>query len=170
MSKYTITRACGHTETINIGGKVSERDRIASYEASKMCLECYQAKLAEERAAASSAAAQLATASGMPDLVGSSKQIAWAQTIRAEMTEGHQEARAKLADGIAAGKGDEVAVAMLAAIDRIIACNSAKWFIDHRSDAHAKGMVNYIKSVASRLPREAGKDACVSALNAICAE
>lgn len=168
MSKYTITRTCGHTETINIGGKVSERDRMASNEAGKMCMECYQAKLAAERAAASGAAAQAATASGMPDLVGSPKQIAWAQTIRADLIGGHQEARAKLADGIAAGKGDEVAVAMLAAIDRVIACNSAKWFIDHRTDAHAKGMVNYIKSVASRLPKDAGKEACVAALNAIC--
>lgn len=75
MAQYTITRTCGHTETVQITGNMSERPRQEAYEATKLCRECYRAaKLAEAQAATGDLLA----------LTGSDKQIAWATTIRAE--------------------------------------------------------------------------------------
>lgn len=83
MSKYDITYACGHKGSINIVGPYKNRDQIAERESRKLCPECYSAKLAADRAAASAAAAEQAKATGLPALTGSDKQIAWAETIRA---------------------------------------------------------------------------------------
>ena len=167
MSKYTITRACGHSETVNIGGKVSERDRLASYEERKDCDECYKAKQDAARVAAAAAAAEAAKTAGLPALQGSEKQVAWAESIRANLIAGHEDVRARLAAGIAAGKGDDVTVAMLAALDRIVACTSATWYIDHRDDA-GKGMMTYLITIARRLPQGADKVAAIALMDAIC--
>lgn len=139
MSKYQITRACGHAETVNIGGKVSERDRLAGYEERKMCYECYKAKQAADRAAATEAASADAQTKNLPDLQGSDKQIAWAETIRASML--------KMADYLprfdaleAAGTIDPVQAATKRMILRVQACNSAKWYIDNREAVGATAM------------------------------
>lgn len=47
MAKYQIERSCGHTETVNIGGRVKDRDRKAEWEAGRLCWDCYR----KERAA-----------------------------------------------------------------------------------------------------------------------
>lgn len=139
MSKYQITRACGHVETVNIGGKVSERDRLASYEARKDCCDCYTAKQTAARKAATQAAAADAQAKKLPALQGSEKQVAWAETIRANML--------KMADYLprfealeAAGTIDPVQASTKRMILRVQACNSAKWFIDHRDAVGATAM------------------------------
>lgn len=168
MSKYTITRACGHTESVQIYGKVSERDRLASHEERKDCAECYQAKQAAARLAATNAAAESAKSAGLPVMDGSEKQVAWAETIRAKMIGGHADVRAKLVAGIDAGKGDEVTAAMISALDRIVACKSAKWFIDHRDDAMSEGMLGYMMTQSRRLPKGADKAAAAALLNTIC--
>lgn len=83
MSKYGITYACGHDGRIDIAGPYKNREYLAERESRKLCPECYSAKLAADRAAASAAAAEQAKATGLPALTGSDKQIAWAETIRA---------------------------------------------------------------------------------------
>lgn len=163
MSKYTITRACGHTESVQIYGKVSERDRLASYEERKDCEECYKASQIAKRAEAAQVAADAAKASGLPALIGSEKQVAWAETIRANMIAGHEDVRAKLAS-----KDDEVAHATMGALDRIVACNSAKWYIDHRDDADTKGMLGYLTTVARRLPKGYDKAAAITLMDSVC--
>lgn len=82
MSKYQITRACGHEETIQIVGPTKDRDRKVAFEESKLCYDCWKARQAEERAAEAAKAAVEAQTSGLPTLTGSEKQIAWAETIR----------------------------------------------------------------------------------------
>lgn len=84
MSKYDITYACGHDGRIDIAGPYKNREYLAERESRKLCPECYSAKLAADRAAASAAAAEQAKATGLPALTGSAKQIAWAETIRAK--------------------------------------------------------------------------------------
>lgn len=83
MSKQDINYACGHDGVINIVGPKRNREYVAKSESRKLCPECYSAKLAADRAAASAAAAEQAKATGLPALTGSAKQIAWAETIRA---------------------------------------------------------------------------------------
>jgi hypothetical protein len=80
MAKYTVTFSCGHTEVIELVGKVSERERkIAYFEQSGICSECYKAQQAVIKVAKLDAY----KAANLPDLVGSPKQIAWGDKIRA---------------------------------------------------------------------------------------
>ena len=79
MAKYDVTYACGHTETVNLYGKTSERERkIAWMEENCICPACYKA---EQQAKA----AETNAAYDLPELVGTEKQVAWAETLRAEI-------------------------------------------------------------------------------------
>ena len=68
MSKYTITHACGHEETVQLYGPYKDRERKAAWMADQECPEC--------RVAAKVAAAR---AKGLTE--GTDKQIAWAADI-----------------------------------------------------------------------------------------
>ena len=76
MAKYQVTYACGHTDTIQLYGKVSDREKRLAYLATIDCPDCYHNKQLQ--------AAKAQTA-GLPDLQGSDKQINWATQIRAEV-------------------------------------------------------------------------------------
>ena len=48
--KYTVTFSCGHTEEVELFGKGSDRERkIAWYEKSGLCPECYKAMKEAEK-------------------------------------------------------------------------------------------------------------------------
>lgn len=48
MAKYQVTFSCGHTETINLGGKDKDRHRkIAYYEEHGLCSKCYKETIKE---------------------------------------------------------------------------------------------------------------------------
>lgn len=71
MAKYIITYKCGHTATVQLYGKHAERQRKIAWYATIDCPDCqaeYNRKKAEE--------------SGLPQLTGSEKQIAWANRLR----------------------------------------------------------------------------------------
>lgn len=51
------------------------------------CEECYKARIAQEHEAANAAAVEAANENGWPELTGTPKQIAWANTIRAAYIE-----------------------------------------------------------------------------------
>lgn len=76
MAKYQVTYACGHTDTIQLYGKVSDREKRLAYLATIDCPDCYHNKQLQ--------AAKAQTAD-LPDLQGSDKQINWATQIRAEV-------------------------------------------------------------------------------------
>ena len=125
MAKYTITRACGHTETVNICGTNvhGERERQAEFEATKVCYECY---LAEKAARVE----QAETADNLPELEGSQKQVAWAKDLRAAKLYGNS--------GVAycekefADLAEEDQQTCRQAIASIKAQTSAAWWIDNR--------------------------------------
>lgn len=48
MSKFTIAHSCGHESTVDLLGKMADRDRKATWLASRPCREC---ALADARAA-----------------------------------------------------------------------------------------------------------------------
>lgn len=79
MAKYDVTYACGHPGTVDLYGKGSERERkLAWMENNMLCPDCYRA---ERRAKAMDGIEAL----NLPDLTGTSKQIAWAETLRGEV-------------------------------------------------------------------------------------
>jgi len=83
MAKYTVTRLCGHEETVALIGKTSQREwRLENVEASKLCSECYQVDIQRRREEANREAAEAARDNNLPALTGTEKQIPWAETIR----------------------------------------------------------------------------------------
>lgn len=78
--KYDITYSCGHKGTVDLIGKTEDRERkIYGYEHYGICPECQAKKRQEE----SNKNAEIFQQLGFPKLEGSEKQIAWAETIRA---------------------------------------------------------------------------------------
>jgi len=75
MAKYTINHTCGHQVEIQLFGKYEDREKRIAY--LETC-ECYECRKAKDNAAAAAAKEER----GLPDLTGSEKQIAWANTIR----------------------------------------------------------------------------------------
>ncbi len=76
--KYQVTYACGHEGRVDLFGKNSERERKLEQFARGICPECAAAQRAEKEEEAIVAA----KASGLPELEGSEKQVAWATRIR----------------------------------------------------------------------------------------
>lgn len=124
MAKYEVTRSCGHIEKVELFGPSKNRNwRLDNVEAKKLCEECYRAKLAEERELANKQAAEAAQAQGLPELEGTEKQIAWAETIR-------QEVLAAIDDYILEDEAEDLRVIEL--ISHIKSKTSASWWIDRR--------------------------------------
>lgn len=82
--KYSVNHICGHTEIHVLFGPGKERERKLNWMESTDCSECYRAALAAKRDAENAKAAETNHANSLPTLTGSEKQIAWAETIRAE--------------------------------------------------------------------------------------
>ncbi|MEG2086118.1 MAG: hypothetical protein RR054_04410 [Clostridia bacterium] len=77
--KYNITYACGHTSTVEIFGTNAhgERDNQKEWYKTRLCPDCYKIEQFE-------IAKNLTIASNFPRLVGTEKQIEWAEKIRAK--------------------------------------------------------------------------------------
>jgi hypothetical protein len=131
MAKYTVTRACGHTETVALFGKGKDRDwRLENVEPQKLCYECWQAELARQREEEYQKAVQEAQESGLPGLTGTEKQIAWAERIRISILEKVE----GLLDKMLKSENPNLENIELAR-RAIQAKTSASWWIDHR-DSH----------------------------------
>lgn len=126
--KYEITHTCGHEITHDLTGKVRDRDSRMTWLKMQPCLAC---KNAAENAQAAAAAA----AAGLPALVGTDRQVAWATTIRQRLIDS---CGTFMADRIAAvGRQypDQVAgvVAVRDAMQSWLASQTvASWWIDRR--------------------------------------
>lgn len=134
MAKATIRRACGHLTAEQFYGSSNERTRREAWLRTQVCRDCMQAN---ERQAAE----QQAEATGLPALVGSEKQIAWATTIRATLL---AEIDALIADWRARGRkvgysdadldAAPAAQQQAALLTTLRAQTEARYWIDHRSD------------------------------------
>lgn len=139
MSKYHITHSCGHSRTYNICGTDvhGERGRKTKWYASQPCPDC---RRAEENAAA----AQSNREKGLPQLEGSPKQIAWAETIRCAAVQAMDAFGSQLVDP-AQIAGDSQRLATLSRIHALIAetkaITSAAWWIDHQADGFGQSWV-----------------------------
>jgi|GEM_PF-5161670 len=58
----------------------------------RLCSACYQAEKDAEHAASAAAAAEVAQSAGLPDLVGTEKQIQWAMTLRQSVLDSIEQA------------------------------------------------------------------------------
>ncbi|NCG67157.1 hypothetical protein GWJ21_04145 [Bacillus coagulans] len=83
MAWHEGVYACGHPGRVQIYGPVKDRDWKEKKEFSKLCPECWKKKLAEENQKAVETAKEM----GLPELKGTEKQVAWANSIRLEFIE-----------------------------------------------------------------------------------
>lgn len=134
MSKRTITRTCGHTEEVQIYGPHKDRDRKAEYEATRMCYDCYKADQAKKREEDNAKAIEMNKEKGMPQLEGSEKQIALAESIRAKAVKALEDVRYKTLELMESGKMDEdsfkAAEITIEVINSTLARTSAKDWIE----------------------------------------
>lgn len=84
MAQYTVNYSCGHTGSVNLFGPGRDRERkIEWLERAGSCPECHQQEKQKQQQQLLDELAN--TTPELPALVGSDKQIAWADTIRAEV-------------------------------------------------------------------------------------
>ena len=77
MAKYMVTHRCGHEVSHNLFGPGKERKSKLMWLAAQECQECYIQKQVAE-------AMKKSEEMGLPELIGSEKQIAWAVQIRVQ--------------------------------------------------------------------------------------
>lgn len=85
MAKYNVTYACGHEGVVNIVGPYKNREWKRQREENKMCPDCWRKRIEEERARENEEAAKKAAEMELPELTGTPKQVAWANTLRQKM-------------------------------------------------------------------------------------
>ena len=85
MAWYYGTYSCGHEGRTNIIGPTKNRQYIADRRFSGLCPECYEKEINEERKRTNEEALKKAKELELPNLEGSPKQVAWANTIRNKM-------------------------------------------------------------------------------------
>lgn len=124
MAWWTIDHTCGHTSEQQIYGTDvrGEREYTAKQRGKQPCPDCLQ----RDRDERSRAAAERAESEGWPELTGSRKQIAWAQTLRAEAVDA---VTAQVRRAYAASEAMVRLATMLLLRER----TTAAWWIDQRS-------------------------------------
>ena len=82
MAWFYGTYCCGHEGRTDIVGPTKDRERKADWHFSGLCPECYKKHLIEEKERKNKEAAEKSAEMELPELTGTEKQIAWANTIR----------------------------------------------------------------------------------------
>jgi hypothetical protein len=146
MAQYEINHTCGHSETVKLFGKETERRNRIAYLETMNCQACSLARRQAEGAAL--AAKTEAENSDLAALEGSEKQVEWARAIRA--------AALPYILQIAGGTPQEDAIAFCAMIRRQ---KSAKYWIERRQEfSSLSSLISYVKArLVARAAEAAGK-------------
>ena len=141
MAKYTVTHRCGHKQQHAVYG--SNRDWELKRLAEQVCAACYKEVLqkADEKDVA------WATENGLPALIGTEKQVAWANAIRrgkrAELDKEEKRFNA-LAAQAAAEHADYIAQ-IRAAFQIVRKEDRAAWWIENRNASAQDMLKQYVK-------------------------
>lgn len=87
MAWYYGVYSCNHEGKVNIIGPGQTREWKKERIFSGLCPECYKKKLEEDRMKANIEAAEKSAEMELPELTGSEKQVAWANTLRLNFIE-----------------------------------------------------------------------------------
>lgn len=136
MAKYTVKHICGHDHTHILFGKGTDRQRKLEWLSTVDCPECYKAKQQAEKDAANEQAKKENQEAGLPELVdGTPKQVAWAETIRANKVVSLNNLLKELKEFIEKSNNEQHKADCLCCIkivESYKAQNSAVWWIDNR--------------------------------------
>jgi hypothetical protein len=122
---------------VELYGKHNERNRKIEWLSGKNCRECEQKALAELREKESIIAAEQAKSKGLSELVGSEKQIAWAETIRKNALSDPRNEVPCVPYDLPEDKkrtAEDLRVIMLRSRNRLETEKSARWWIDNRNN------------------------------------
>lgn len=133
MAKYTIIHSCGHESIVRLTGRTRDREWQIERMEGRLCEECWHAEQARKRAEENAAAATANAEAGLPALVGSEKQVAWAETIRAQKLATLDIEMDTNQAGIASDTEANQA-RLRAAVSAIRNQDQARWWIDHRDE------------------------------------
>lgn len=167
MAWYYGTYSCGHEGRVNLIGPTKDREWKKEKHFSGLCPECYKKALEQKRQSEDAAAEKAAEEMELPELSGSPKQKAWANTIRVNTIE-------KLAEGIRnfrnSGKEKSrifvdrdfvfITVAdMDKMMDILIQKTEAKFWIDHRGQQFDILLSELYKELAEdKIPDEVNEE------------
>lgn len=90
MAWYYGTYSCRHEGRVNIIGPGKDREWKKERIFSGLCPECYKKKLEEERQEENIKSAEKSAEMELPELTGTEKQVAWANTLRLKVVEGYE--------------------------------------------------------------------------------
>lgn len=82
MAKYSGIYSCGHEGVVNIIGRHKDREWKKERVFSNMCPDCYKKYLEKQIKEANQKALEETKEMELPELEGTEKQIAWANTLR----------------------------------------------------------------------------------------
>ncbi len=164
MAKYEITFSCGHTETIQLVGKISERERkIEYFENHGLCSECWEAEKKRQFEEQNRKAAEEAKEYGLPELTGTEKQVAWAITLRQQFIadtekfiyaqEERLSSRLFATDPEKQAQLETIIHAMKAAVDeKLLTETSARYWIDTRHTNISEWLIGIGKTALTAPP------------------
>lgn len=87
MAWHYGTYSCGHEGRTNVVGPTKNRDWIAEKHFSGLCSDCWEKKVETDKIEANAKALEKAKEMELPELQGTEKQVAWANTLRQKMIE-----------------------------------------------------------------------------------
>jgi hypothetical protein len=87
MAKYTVIHTCDHSQEYQLYGKTDLRRNKIEWLETQLCPDCARAERDKRNAEINKKTAAANAAAGLPNLKGTHKQIAWAETIRQEKIE-----------------------------------------------------------------------------------
>lgn len=129
MAKYTITYKCGHTAEMQLYGKYVDRDKKIAYYKTIDCPDCRAKTIATE-----------AAKKGYATLIGTEKQVRWANDIRGEKMSDAK----KIAEKV--NRNKEI---FDGAIKKMEEETSASWWISHRDDTIKEILKELLKNIVS---------------------
>ncbi|MCG8514580.1 MAG: hypothetical protein MI740_10590 [Halanaerobiales bacterium] len=146
MSWYYGTYSCGHEGRTQVYGPTKKRQWIADRRFEGLCPDCYKIKLEEDRTRANEEAARRAKEAGLPELTGTEKPIAWANTLRQEMME---KAEKEIEHHVNRYSADELK--LYNALEYMLKTKKkASWYIEHRQ----KNIIDILEVLAKKIPTE----------------
>lgn len=142
MAWEKIMCSCGHELNFQLTGKASDREYWRNRYASEPCTECYKAERKKR------IAAEMFDL-GAAELVGSEKQIAWAEKIRAAFLRD-----IKYAKGVYSNQPDTIAVIEKTSSYIFETKSEAKWWIENRDTDAVRLVATIYKTEAHMMQKE----------------
>ncbi len=153
MAKYEVTYTCGHTDTIELFGRMKDREWRLEREKDKLCPECWKKQLEEDRAKENAEAAEANKTLGLPELEGTEKQIPWAESIRQQILSAIEKEVLGIISPEKKKKHPDKYKSILEGVKSIKQHTAASWWIDRRRNTNYNLLIDMINDEVTILKK-----------------